>query len=174
MDESAIASYVREHVEPLPHPHYGSRYRVAATLKDGLNLPCVIISSKTSRLALAQKRFTETRMEESILSVFICSGNRVNHYDIAALSISPFAIPLSNLKNMGGETSMGWTQFHVTMDDDKDFIFGTGFDGEFFSMPEGYSAANVKKITPAQQSEPRVMKEIYREKPFFECFIAGI
>ena len=34
--------------------------------------------------------------------------------------------------------------------------------------------ARAKALTPAQRSEPRVMKEIYREKPFFECFIAGI
>ncbi|MCE0498601.1 MAG: hypothetical protein LV481_11705 [Methylacidiphilales bacterium] len=174
MDESSIAAYVREHIEPLPHPHYGPRYRVAATLKDGLFLPCVVIASRTRRLELADKRLKETKLDERILSTFVCSGNRLNHYDIATLSVSPYAIPLSHLKNMGGETSMMWTQFHVIMNDNKEFIFGTTFLDEFFSMPDGYSADNVIRIFPAQKGERITAEGIYRERPFFECLIAGL
>jgi len=46
---------------------------------------------------------------------------------------------------MGGETSMGWTEFTAAMDDGKEFSFGTSFETMFFNMPEGYTADRIKK-----------------------------
>jgi hypothetical protein len=174
MDQSVIRKYAIDNVEPLPHPYYGPRYRVSATLIDGLHLPCVIIGSEISRVRLAEKRFKDTDFDEGILTSFICSGNRINHYEIASLSPCPYAIPISHLKNIGGETSMGWTQFHVQMDDDMEFIFGTTFHGEFFSMPDGYTESRIQKIWPASRNNSEKPKLLFREKPFFECLIKGI
>jgi len=66
---------------------------------------------------------------------------------------------------------MGWTEFYATMDDGKEFCFGTTFLTEFFCMPEGYTASNVVRITPAVRGEPRKYEKVYRERPFFECYV---
>ena len=66
---------------------------------------------------------------------------------------------------------MGWTEFYAIMEDGKEFCFGTTFNIEFFSMPEGYTANNIIKITPAVRGEPRKYEQVYRERPFFECYI---
>jgi hypothetical protein len=174
MDDLSIRSYILQNVEALQDPVHGPRYRVAATLKDGLYLPCVVIGSTARHLALARRRLTETKLEEGVLEAFVCLGGRVNVYDIASLTLSPFAISSTHMRNIGGETTMGWTEFYVVMDDDAEFTFGTSFNTEFFSMPSGYSASRVKKIKSATLGAPRQLKDLYREKPFFECFIRGI
>jgi hypothetical protein len=43
---------------------------------------------------------------------------------------------------------MGWTEFHVIVDDDAEFIVCTTFNTEFFSMPSGYSASRIMRIRP--------------------------
>jgi hypothetical protein len=101
----------------------------------------------------------------------VTEGNRLNHYDIEKLDLSDYALSPSHLDEINGETSMGWTEFYVIMDDGKEFCFGTTFAIEFFCMPEGYTSKNVVRIIPAVRGEPRKYEKVYRERPFFECFI---
>ncbi len=107
----------------------------------------------------------------SIVNSFVTGGNNLNHYDIKELTLSDYSIPLPRLAEINGETSMGWTEFYVTMEDGEEFCFGTTFITEFFSMPEGYTSKNILKITPAVRGEPRKFEQVYRERPFFECHI---
>jgi hypothetical protein len=61
------------------------------------------------------------------------------------------------------------------MKDGQRFHSGTTYHDEFFDMPEGYSGADIVAITPAERfAKPRPDAPIYREKPFFECFIDGL
>jgi hypothetical protein len=74
-----------------------------------------------------------------------------------------------------GETSMSWTQFTATMKDGKRFQFGTAYHDEFFDMPVPYSGADIASITPAERfARPQPGVPIFREKPFFECYIDGL
>ena len=74
-----------------------------------------------------------------------------------------------------GETSMSWTQFTATMKDGKRFQFGTAYHDEFFNMPEPYSGTDVVAVTPAERLErPQLGVPIYREKPFFDCFVDSL
>jgi hypothetical protein len=41
-------------------------------------------------------------------------------------------------------------------------------------MPEGYSAVDIKKIIPAIREEKPRLEKIYRERPFFTCYMDGI
>ena len=183
MKEKEIAEWVKSNVIPLSDRIYGKRYRCAAILNDGLYLPCVVISSSQTKVAQALKRFDETRNDNSlhksvgyrsIVKSFVTSGNRLNHYDIKELKLSDHALSLDRLGEIKGETSMGWTEFYGAMEDGKEFCFGTAFFQEFFCMPEGYTATQVKHITPAVRGEPRKYEHVYRERPFFECQIEGI
>ena len=114
-------------------PHGGPAYRCSAVLKDGLHLPCVLLTSVESVVNLALQRFEETRADgllpgakqkfghrmryADIVETFVTSGNRVNSYDIARLEKSRFAIPLARMREVHGETSMSWTQFAAVMHD---------------------------------------------------------
>lgn len=182
MQSEEIVSFVKAHVEPLPaQTPFGERYRVSATLSDGTFLPCVVVEGSQPTVDLAIKRFEEAddsddrfRGYRPIIKLFVTGGNCVNDYNIKALAPSPFAIPLARLYEIRGETSMGWTAFRAVMADGKEFDFGTLCLTEFFEMPSGYSANDIVKIIPAVRGEAPRPKEVYRERPFFTCYVDGL
>ncbi len=179
MLQEDIASFLREKVEPLPAcPPYGERYRVAGVMKDGTQLPCIVFEGVKPTIDLAIRRFDQTRKRwgnqteyRSLVSSFLTKGNTVNDYDLENISLSPHAIPISMLRHIGGETSMGWTEFYAVMSDGVEFRFGTSFLTEFFEMPVGYTATDISQITPAVRGVQPTSERIYREKPFFTCYV---
>jgi hypothetical protein len=184
MKEAEIAAFVKKRCEPVQALAGGSAYRCAATLNDGVRLPCVLISSRREWLELARRRLDETekerrllgvrvgrsRLYDTVLETFVAAGNRVNSYDIASVEESVYALPVERLREIKGETSMSWTQFVGVMRDGKEVSFGTTYHTEFFDMPPGYTAADVAAIRPHE----RITAEVFRERPFFTCFIDGI
>jgi hypothetical protein len=186
MEIIEIISYLKNNIEPLTLYDGTTSYCCSAILKDDLLLPCVQFLNLDKRLNLAISRFKETKPKlfglikpniagtyEDIVSVFVINGNRINDYDIKRLEKSPFAIPLKHLKEIKGETSMGWTGFDAIMKDSKRFSFGTTYSTEFFNMPSGYTANDIKKIIPHERGT-RNIDSVFRERPFFECYIKGI
>jgi hypothetical protein len=182
MRAEEIVDFVRRNVEPLPSsPPYGERYRAAGRLTDGTPLPCIVVESASLTVDLALKRFGQTKTSDdshmgyrAIVRSFVTKGNTVNDYDLLELSFSPYAIPLSRIREIKGETSMSWTEFYAIMTDGKEFRFGTRFLTELFDMPSGYTAADIARIVPAIRGEPAHQEHIYREKPFFTCFVEGL
>lgn len=184
--EADIIKWVKTNIEPLEDYSTSSKlYRCSVVLNDGLELPGVVFRPKKNWVDLAIKRFKEFPIKNgnllnrgmnyrSIVETFICSGNRINYYDIKELKESPFAIPLERMREIKGETSMGWTQFTARMADGNEFEFGTTFLTEFFNMPNGYSAKEIIKIIPAVRGQSIDTKVCYRERPHFECFIDGL
>ena len=180
MEQKDIFKWVRSNVKPTSDGHSGDRYRSAAFLNDGLYLPCVVISSSKLQVDFAIRRFDETRTDSklhksvgycSTVKSFVTRGNTLNYYDIKELTLSDYALSHARLSEIKGETAMGWTQFYATMEDGREFCFGTTFLVDFFCMPEGYTAKNIKKITPALRNQPRSFERVYRERHFFECYI---
>jgi hypothetical protein len=60
------------------------------------------------------------------------------------------------------------------MGDGREFCFGTAFGREFSDMPPGYVATDIQKIVPAIRGEKRKHEEVYRERPYFTCYIDGL
>jgi hypothetical protein len=182
MRAEEIVEFVKRNVEPLPaSPLYGERYRVAGTMTDGTALPCIVVESASRTVDLALKRFEQTKSSDdpymgyrAIVGTFVTKGNVVDDHDLHDLSISPYAIPLSRIREIDGETSMSWTEFYAIMTDGKEFRFGTQFITEFFDMPPGYSAANIARLVPVVRGEQARQEHIYREKPFFTCYVDGL
>jgi hypothetical protein len=187
MEPEEIVTFVKANIEPLPAiAPYGPRYRVSATLTDGTFLPCVVVEATKYVVELAMRRFEEEKKGgikailsrsggyQKIVENFVANGNCVNHYDIKSVQMSKFSIPLQRLREIRGETSMGWTEFYATMSDGVEFRFGTTFFEEFFEMPPGYSSTDIRKIVPAIRSEKPRYETVYREKPFFTCYIDGL
>lgn len=111
----------------------------------------------------------------AIVGTFVCDGGRVPWYKIKCLDESPYAIPPDRMAEIGGETSMGWTQFTAVMTDGKRFEFGTTFSTEFFDMPVGYAGRDIARIIPTARGARRdPVTAVYREKPFFDCYVEGI
>ena len=186
MKEKEIVEFVKARCEAIAGPAGDAAYRCGAHLKDGLTLPCVLIAQKTAWVQLALRRFQETKKDgnglfrkkrfgqgfdyASIVESFVTAGNRLNSYDIDRLVISPFAIPLERLREVKGETSMSWTQFVGVMSDGQEFSFGTTFLTEFFQMPDGYVASDIVGI----RSHARGEGQLFRERPYFTCFVEGL
>jgi hypothetical protein len=193
-----LYDYVKTGIEPVPDSYHGEGYRCSIRLKDDTYLPCVMLHRCGPAVALAMKRFEQEKKGkgifgfgknsyEEVVKIFVASGNRVNNYDIASVEASPFAIPLALLKQIEGETTMGWTGFVLEMRDGAMFAFGTSFYATFFDLPEGYSFDDVvavhnhsyvsaqgelKRLETGMAEPPADydLSKVYQERPHFICY----
>src|SRR5437870_4853228 len=180
MDERDIAALAKRELDPIVDDRRETAYRGAAYLTDGLYLPCVLVANATAMVTLAIRRIAETFEDQhvpwwkggpkfgqgvrypDIVRTFVAGGNRINPFDIESLEPSRFAIPGARMNDVGGETSMGWTQFAAVMRDGQEFYFGTSWRREFFDLPVGYAGTDVVRIIPKKTGEP-----LFRDRPFF-------
>jgi hypothetical protein len=194
----SIAAYLKSGVEPWPDQIYGEGYRCSARLTDGTFLPCVMLRRSEATVELAMRRFEEEKRGKgvfrtggsdaykSIVRNFTAGGNRVNAYDIETVEPSRFAIPLSLLKQIEGETTMAWTGFVFEMRDGQRFAYGTSFGVEFFNLPNGYEFTDVLAVhnhsylssmgelrSLTQDLSPQPVdyepRKVLRERPYFIC-----
>lgn len=181
-----IGKFLRNEIKAIPHEIYGPRYRVAAYLKDGTYLPCVVLQSKKKTTELALKRFEELKEKKSqyemVVETFVAEGNSVAPYNIQEIEVSPYAWPQEMTNKIKSETTMGWTCFVAEMNDGKKFNFGTNFSLRFFDHPENYSYKDIKKIhtgkvyleteemVPYRSLRQKPDIKFYNEKPFFVCY----
>jgi hypothetical protein len=198
-----IIKFLKDNVEPLEDNNYGLGYRASVYLTDGTFLPCVIFRNSKAVVNLAIRRFKEEQSGKGIFNrssglgyseivkTFVTSGNCINDYDIGKVEKSKFAFPLNIQRQIHGETTMGWTGFVGKMKDGKHFGFGTAFHWEFFQMPDGYIGDDIEEIInhsyvlkngelrshrEGPQTRPEEFNDavVYRERPFFECYIDNI
>jgi hypothetical protein len=111
--------------------------------------------------------------------------------DILRVEKSNFVLPEIILEQIEGETTMGWTGFAAKMKDGKYFSFGTSSYFDFFSVPTGYSPDDiVEVISHSYTTKDGELRHhtvpfldtpndydrtlIYRERPFFECYVDGL
>ena len=196
-----IITFLKENIQPLPDRNYGDGYRASVTLTDGLHLPCVVFRNTSHIVDLAIKRFEQEQSGKSIFSkssgfgyrdivkTFVTNGNCINYYEISKVDKSNFAFPQQTLKQIHGETKMGWTGFVAKMKDGKSFSFGTTFLFDFFEMPKGYVPTDIVEIINHSYLDkegnlksyhsPEIYSDfdknlIYQAKPYFECFLDNL
>jgi hypothetical protein len=198
-----IIEFLKNNIEPLEDKTFGLGYRASVYLTDGTFLPCVIFRNPKTVVNLAIKRFKEEQKGKGIFNRssgldyydivknFVTNGNCINYYDIDHVEKSKFAFSLKILKQIKGETTMGWTGFAAKMKDGKLFGFGTTFLYQFFQMPNDYSVDDIEEIINHSYvlrsgelrshcegfvTRPDEYKDaiVYRERPFFECYIDNL
>lgn len=202
MQQEDIITFLRENIESINDSVYGSGYRASVYLTDGTYLPCVMFRNPVRLMSLALKRFKEEMPDVSqeskselgyynIVKSFVTQGNCINYYDIAKVETSRFAIPFAILKQVKGETTMGWTGFVLKMKDGRCFSYGTQFRNEFFDIPEKYTFSDITEvINHSYVSKTGGLKNhqvpflkypddydhenVFREKPFFECYVDSL
>jgi hypothetical protein len=202
LQEQDIIRFLRENIKPLENAVYGNSYRASVYLTDGTYLPCVIFRNPDIYVALALRRFKEEKGSffkksksgfgyDKIVKHFVTTGNQISYYDIAKVEASPFAFPIDILKELRGETTMGWTGFVLKMNDGKFFGFGTRFTAEFFDMPQGYNPSDITEVIShsyinasgevkshregfSRHPEGYNVENIFREKPYFQCYIGSL
>ena len=124
-----------------------------------------------------------------IVATFM-TGNSIAGYNVQSASESKFAIPMPLLKQIHGETTMGWTGWVFRMKDGRLFSYGSTFNMEFFQLPEGYEFSDVEEVVnhafvdsaglvsslrrgaglPSNYPHGSVL----RERVFFTCAVDGI
>jgi hypothetical protein len=177
-------------VEPLVDSVYGPLYRCSLTLKDGTFLPCAVLQSKNKLVELATRRLREETGDaaQRVFKSFVSAGNRVNDYDVADAAPSRFAPPVELLRQIRGETSMGWTGWVFEMKDGSLFPYGSTFLMEFFQLPDGYEFSDVAtvhnhsvvsedgNVSPLRRAGlPRYgARSVLRERPYFVCPLDGL
>lgn len=192
--------HIVDTVEPLEDSIYGPLYRCSLTLKDGTELPCAVLQSKGKIVDLAKRRIQEEQGGKGrlggadpygqIVSVFVAGGNRINDYDVVAATPSRFAPPVALLREIHGETTMGWTGWVFEMRDGRLFPYGSSFTMEFFQLPDGYSFDDVVQVHNhsylSADGELKALEEggvppddydrdrLFRERVYFTCAIEGI
>lgn len=143
-------------VEPIDDSIYGPQYRCSLTLRDGTFLPCAVIQSRDRLVEFARKQIREEMQRigpigsydpvGQILSTFVAGRNRVNDYNVVDAAPSRFAIPLSLLERIHGETTMAWTGWVFRMKDKREFSYGSSYLTEFFELPDGYEFSDVDEV----------------------------
>lgn len=186
-------------VEPLEDSIYGLRFRCALTLKDGTCLPSAIIQSKKKLVDLAKRRIKEEMKGKGVFSrdrygqivaSFVTGSNRVSDYDVKDAEPSRFAPPVSLLRQIHGETTMGWTGWVLEMTDGCLFAYGSSFTMDFFDLPEGYGFGDVAHVHNhsflSKEGELRTLERggflpgdyagdsLFRERVYFTCAVDGI
>ena len=189
MNPEEVARFVADNVEPLKDTVLGNRYRVAAHLKDGTYLPCVVLQSRQKQIEVALRRFKQLRWKRSqyraVVESFVCAGSRVADDQLKNVEISPFAWPIELLRNIHREISLGWTAFVAEMKDGTMHSYGTSFNVEFFELPEGYSCSSITKIHSGvvyakagglEKFSMEVLERIqpYREMAFFTSYLKAL
>jgi hypothetical protein len=195
---ATLQEFLKSGIEAFPDPHYGDGFRCSVYLKDGVFLPCVVLRQTMPNVQLAMRRFEQERKGkgifgsgqngyEQIVKSFVTSGNRINNFDIASVEPSRFAMPLSLLRQVRGETWMSCTGFVLEMQDGSLHPFGTSFDTKFFALPEQYGFGDVvrvhnhayvspdgelKALIPGLGNIPEDYDPatLYRARPYFICY----
>lgn len=183
VNEEQIAKFLVENVKPLKDITFIDYYRAAAYLRDGTYLPCVMFGNQTRLIDLAIRRFAATAKNayehRLVVESFVARRSAVPIYNVSSVELSPYAWPEEILRQIQGETTMGWTSFTAKMRDGKVFAFGTPFNFEFFDLPEGYTYEDIIEIHSGMiVDENGVEKEFshdwsrkcYRDRPFFYCY----
>src|SRR5688572_12571736 len=182
-NEVDIVKFLKENIAPLTDDFYGSFYRASAYLTDRTYLPCVMFGNPNKIIELASRRFAETAQDEYqhklVVESFVASKSTVPMYYVSKVELSPYAWSEELLRQIQGETTMGWTAFTAKMHDGRVLSFGTTFNFEFFDLPEGYSYNDIAEIHSGMivdhSGEERAFTHdsnvhYYREKPFFYCY----
>lgn len=201
LSEQDIINFIRENISPVIDSSFGPGYRTSVFLTDGTFLPCVVFRSTKSMVELAMRRLREEQSGrgifakssglgyEGIVKTFVTKGNCVNVYDIAKVIRSRFAFPLEVIKQIRGETTMGWTAFVAKFKDGRSLGFGTRWHTKFFDLPETFNPGDIDEIINNSYLLPSgeivhhgslgptmTIKDLWvnREKPFFECYLEGL
>lgn len=202
--EEDLIKFLKNNIDSYDDQIYGKTYRASVTLTDGTYLPCVIFRNSKPKIDLAIKRFKDEQGGNSIFKIkskefgyreivkkFITCGNNLNLYHIANVEKSSFVIPLSEVRKIDGETAMSWTAFVIKFKNGQKASFGTSWNWEFFSKPDGVDFDNIEEIISGAYLDKNgevifhksiqnysqmkdLLDEIYREKPFFECYLDNL
>jgi len=198
LSEEEIIQFLKTNIEPTENHFYGNGYRTSVILTDGTYLPCVTFRNRKTIVDLAIRRFKEELSGKSVFSkssglgyreivkTFVTSGNCINHYDISTVNFSRFAFPQNIQRQIKGETAMSWTAFVAKFNDNRMLSFGTSWDTEYFDLPDDFDLKNVTEIINNSYihkngeivghkslGEERFdnLQHIYRQRPFFECYL---
>lgn len=170
-----ITSFLRKEVEPCKDEWRRTFYSCAATLKDGTEIPRLMVRSEkeTGDFYLRFLTSPNDRGEpyrSSMLRAWVTQGSRVSALEIAKVYKSKYALPgyvYSQFSSMG-EVAMGANMCAVTMKDGEELVLGSSGVMPFYDFPSPYTGADIVSVRGARRDEPCRLKGLFS----FETFIA--
>lgn len=171
-------------IEEVPSEFGGPGFRCGAWLSDGTYLPCVFVqpigSYADRRVEMiaaefrgdgAHKSFPNPP-RESIKSELIWSCRIACHY-IERVEPCRFAIPLSLLRQVRGETAMSLWLFALETANGRRFSFTGGHLASmiFFDLPTDVEFSDFVTVRSVDRNKrlPKCEANL-RERIFFDCF----
>ena len=135
----------------------GPIYRCSARLVDGLLLPCVVVKQAKPQIKMAIRQFKAVKKGlwtgegdayRQVVGHFTTQNSQISEHNVVEVVPSPYAMPLSLLKETRGETQPGWSAWVFEMRDGTLFNYATAFERIFMSTPEGYGFDDVVRVHP--------------------------
>jgi hypothetical protein len=181
-----IPTLIQAGIEEMPEEFGGPGYRCAAWLRDGTYLPCVFVqrivrSADQLRKSIGDELRGEGQYDprtcdpvRQLLKWHLCCPTQIAAHLVERVEPSPFAIPISLLKQVTGEVASYVWLFALETAGGRRFEF-SGQDPSsmiFFELPENVSFSDfVTVINPnARGSLPRCETTL-RERVFFNCYV---
>jgi len=172
-------------IEEVPPEFGGPGFRCAARLNDGTHLPCVLVQPigpyADRRREMIEAEFRgegsyalfPDPLRESIKSELNWS-NRVASHHIARIEPSRFAIPISLLKQVRGETAMSFWLFALETAEARRFSFTGGHLAEmlFFDLPDDLQFSDFVSVRNVDRNKRLPKCEgNFVARMFFDCFV---
>jgi hypothetical protein len=170
-------------IEEVPQEFGGPGFRCAAWLKDGTYLPCVFVqrigpyADRRREMIEAEFRGVGSHklfpdpVRESIKGELIWS-NRVACHHIDRIEPSRFAIPMSLLEQVRGETAMALWLFALETADERRFGFTGGHLAQmmFFDLPNDVQFSDFVNVCNVDRNKRLPKCEgSFSARIFFDC-----
>ncbi|MEZ5957810.1 MAG: hypothetical protein R3C27_11445 [Hyphomonadaceae bacterium] len=167
----------------MPREFGGPGFRCAAWLRDGTYLPCVFVqpigpyADRKRELIEAETRGEGSHaLYPDPLREFIkrdSSSNRVADYNIERIEPSRFAIPISLLAEVHGETAMSLWLFALETASGRRLSFMGGHLAYmmFFDLPDDLEFSDFVNVRNVDSNKRLPKCEAnFRARMFFDCF----
>lgn len=171
-------------IEEVPERLGGPGFRCAAWLTDGTYLPCVFVRP-IGRDADRQLEQLKAEFQgdgsyalfpnpvRELIKTELSWINRVACYHVERVEPCRFAIPLSLLMQVEGETAMSLWLFAMETADKRRFSFTGGHLASmiFFDLPDDVEFSDFVKVRNVDRNKrlPKCEGNL-RERLFFECY----
>lgn len=181
-----IPKLIQAGIEEVPEEFGGPGYRCAVWLKDGTYLPCVFVQ-KIGPIAdrlrdLVNDEFQRNGQYDArtcdpvreFLKSRLSTGIQIPAYEIERVEPSRFAIPISLLAQVTGETAMSLWVFFLETADRRRFEFSGAHlcSMLFFGLPDGVEFTDFNAVRNFKRGQRLPKCEAsFRERAFFDCYV---
>ena len=169
-----ITSFLRDNLRPCRDEWRRPFYPCAATLKDGVEIPRLLVRSEKETGDFFLRFLTPEHdrgepYRSSMLRAWVTSGNRVSAYSIAKVYKSKYAMPANIFDDFSamGEVAMGSNQCIAIMKGGTELPLVSEGVIPFFDFPTPYAGDDIVSIRRVRHDSRNAVRGLFS----FETFV---